>query len=210
MIIEFLTSLEKITPSTDDTQITDLQYPPCGPVEDFDPTHAPGDRFMDAGNDLLLDIDFTQGFPDDERAKGQGLPPSFIIDFVVRSLMVEYNEVDFAQALTAIDYLRDLELTRRKDLRDAAKRLCITKYNWRDVLTDNREARYVYFFLMLSSTYSVLLKMSSKLITISCRKWVQKVESEESATEQWYANIFIGLRIWVCGLNSSCCQTPNC
>jgi len=159
MLIEFLTSLEKITPSIDDTQITQLQYPPCGPLEDFDPTHAPEDRFMDAGNDLLLDIDFTQGFPDDERAKGQGLPPSFIIDFVVRGFMVEYNEVDFAQALTAIDYLRDLELTRRKDLRDAAKRLCITEYNWRDVLKDNLEARYAFLLFYASFPHNLVLSM---------------------------------------------------
>jgi hypothetical protein len=50
--------------------------------------------------------------------------PSFITSFVRRCFPFEIAKVDFGQALTALDYLRDLE-TRREEIGGALRRLGI-------------------------------------------------------------------------------------
>lgn len=44
------------------------------------------------------------------------LPPAFLTSFVDRCFPAALDRVDFDQALTALDYLRDLELRRQQDL----------------------------------------------------------------------------------------------
>ncbi|PGH18689.1 hypothetical protein AJ80_04437 [Polytolypa hystricis UAMH7299] len=51
------------------------------------------------------------------------LPPAFISSFVRRCFPPELEEVDFPQALTALDYLKDLETRRKHDLEAALKKL---------------------------------------------------------------------------------------
>lgn len=83
-----------------------------------------------------------------------------------------YTEVDFDAALTAIDYLGDLEYTRRSALSAAAQQLDITEDNWEIVLASSPGAR----------------------------KWVQGMLEKDSEVETLYANLFLDVRIWVCGL----------
>ena len=54
------------------------------------------------------------------------LPPSFITSFVRRCFTADLCLVDFTQALTALDYLKDLENRRKRELRVALERLGVT------------------------------------------------------------------------------------
>lgn len=51
------------------------------------------------------------------------LPPAFITSFVRRCFTADLTKVDFPQALTGLDYLKDLEHRRRRELRSAFSRL---------------------------------------------------------------------------------------
>jgi hypothetical protein len=169
LITKFFSSLDKITPSIDDTPIAYLRNPPTGPSEQrIDPDRCPYDRFMDPGNESLLDIDFTKDSKDTRQSQ-KGLPSAFIASTCRRIFPKEYEKVDFGQALTALDYLRDLESTRRATLRNTAARLGITRGTWRTVLAENPDAL----------------------------KWVELVQKYELMIEQGYAAIFIDIRIWV-------------
>lgn len=168
LITEFLSSLDKITPSTEDTTIANLRNPTWGPPElKVDPNHAADDRFMDAGNAALLDIDFASyGIPEDTK---KGLPLVVILSTVRRIFPKDYDKADFGHALTALDYLRDLELTRRTKLRRAAERLEITVLTWKSVLAANPDAL----------------------------RWIELVQKYELIVEEGYAIVFVDLRIWV-------------
>jgi hypothetical protein len=49
------------------------------------------------------------------------LPPAFLATFVRKCFPREIGDVEFDQALTALDYIRDLEVRRQKELAKAAK-----------------------------------------------------------------------------------------
>jgi hypothetical protein len=121
---------------------------------------------MDPGNDRLLDIDLLL-LPDLQPE----LPPHVAKRFCLKdAFRSDYADVEWIHALTALDYLRGYESTRRAKLRRAAKNLGITMENWRDVLSDDPDAK----------------------------NWVEQVQEQELRIESFYANIFIDLRIWVC------------
>jgi hypothetical protein len=131
---------------------------------------------MDAGNDCLLDIDFDKPNSPGGRRSSQGLPPDFVQKLLLTQIFQsDYKDVDFTQALTGLDYLRDLECTRKCALREAAERLEITEDNWRTALGADAEAL----------------------------KWVGQVQKTELEIEGYYAKIFVNLRIWVCVLPAS-------
>ena len=83
---------------------------------------------MDPGNHYLLD--FTEDLISEDRRQSHGLPPKFVWDFCYRVFTEEKGDIAFDQALAGLDYLRDLEDTRRSALRGAAQRLGITIENW--------------------------------------------------------------------------------
>lgn len=152
----------------DDTPVEKLKNPSCGQAEALNTDHHPCDRFMDEGNAMLLD----QVFMAEERKRLQsaGLPPSFVQRFCLEDVFTaDYDDADFSQALAGLDYIRDLEVTRRASLREAAQRLGITKENWREVLAADPDA------------YS----------------WVENMQALEVDISTYYAMIFIDLRIWV-------------
>ncbi|CAI7647305.1 unnamed protein product [Penicillium bialowiezense] len=60
------------------------------------------------------------------------LPPSFIVSFVRRCFCLELHNVDFAQALTALDYLKDLQGRWKKEIDSAFLRLNVTAQDARD------------------------------------------------------------------------------
>jgi hypothetical protein len=135
---------------------------------------------MDVGNDLLLKIEFAtkkvdQAHSSDTVDAGdqpyrQGMPVNFIKTFCLEQVFLpKYEEVEFDLALHALDYLQDLECTRRAALRDAVNRLGITKHNWEVALADDPNAK----------------------------AWVKNIQFWCLGLEMCYSELFVGLRIWV-------------
>lgn len=103
------------------------------------------------------------------------LPPSFITSFVRRCFPFDIATVDFAQALTALDYLRDLETRRRREIASALRRLSI------DPSTLGKEGDEI------SKKYPGVVA------------WVKAIEDKERKVEALYTQVYIGLRRWVRG-----------
>lgn len=106
------------------------------------------------------------------------LPPSFITSFVRRCFPEDLGQVDFPQALTGMDYLRDFDIRRRRELVGALRRLGID----RDSLGADGEEK------------------TSGNPAIAA--WVKSVDQKERRVEALYTQVYIGLRLWVC-LNQS-------
>lgn len=173
LIIQFLSSLPQVQPTptgfaADKAQFEDFRKSSGGKFDDLDSDTWTIDQFMDKNHDLLFRFSLPQGLNKSRTSKG--FAPTFVESFCLETVFREdYQEAAFNQALTALDYLRDLECTRRTALRNAAVHLGITRENWRDVLSGRQEA-------------------------IS---WVQSVQQQELEIETHYANLFVDLRIWV-------------
>lgn len=103
------------------------------------------------------------------------LPPSFITSFVRRCFPFAIETVDFAQALTALDYLKDLETRRRREIGSALRRLGI------DTSTLGKEGDEI------SKKYPGVVS------------WVRAIEDKERKVEALYTQVYIGLRRWVRG-----------
>lgn len=101
------------------------------------------------------------------------LPPTFIVNFVSRCFHPDLNLVDFSQALTALDYLRDLENRRRKEMVAAFERLLIHP----------------------DSFESDLGHMAETFPGIAL--WVRNVETKNKKAESYYGQVWIGIRRWV-------------
>ena len=99
------------------------------------------------------------------------LPPNFLTSFLRRCFAANLKEVDFPQALTGLDYLRDLETRRKKEVVAARSRLGITgDANERSELGKNHRG-------VLS--------------------WIESVQRHERRIESLYSQVYIGLRRWV-------------
>lgn len=101
------------------------------------------------------------------------LPPSFITSFVRRCFPSELILVDFPQALTGLDYLKDLETRRRREVAAAMHRLDID----RAALDQDAVA--------LSDRYPGVLQ------------WVQSIEEKERKVEALYTQLYVVLRRWI-------------
>lgn len=99
------------------------------------------------------------------------LPPSFITSFVRRCFPPELDEVDFPQALTAMDYLKDLEVRRRREVVAALDKLGIDR---EDLSHRDKLAR----------KYPGVLR------------WVTEIEDKERKVEALYTQVYVGLRRW--------------
>ncbi|EXJ85138.1 hypothetical protein A1O3_05813 [Capronia epimyces CBS 606.96] len=99
------------------------------------------------------------------------LPPSFITSFVRRCFPPELEQVDFPQALTAMDYLKDLEIRRRREVVAAFEKLGIDRadFGYRD---------------KLARKYPGVLK------------WATDIEERERKVQQLYTHVYLGLRRW--------------
>lgn len=97
--------------------------------------------------------------------------------FLRRCFSPNIDEVDFPQALTGLDYLKDLETRRRKEVFAALKRLGLD----RDDLCSKDE---------LAKKYPGVLR------------WLESIEQNERKVEALYTQVYIGLRRWV-GCNFS-------
>ena len=100
------------------------------------------------------------------------LPPSFITSFVRRCFTVDLCKVDFTQALTALDYLKDLENRRKKELTLALQRLGLDPGSANQAKSDiSNNARIA--------------------------EWVHGMQDKERKVEALYTQIYLGLRRWV-------------
>ncbi|KAK4548968.1 hypothetical protein LTR36_008741 [Oleoguttula mirabilis] len=101
------------------------------------------------------------------------LPPSFITSFVRKCFPPDLVLVDFPQALTGLDYLKDLETRRRREVAAAMRRLDID----RTTLDMNAES--------LSDRYPGVLQ------------WVKAIEDKERKVEALYTQLYVALRRWI-------------
>ncbi|KAL1595283.1 hypothetical protein SLS60_009973 [Paraconiothyrium brasiliense] len=101
------------------------------------------------------------------------LPPSFIVSFVSRIFHPSLSLVDFPQALTALDYLRDLDNRWRKEIKAAFARVHIHP----DTAGQDIET--------LSERYPGIAL------------WAKNLEGKSRKAEVSYARLWLGLRRWV-------------
>lgn len=102
------------------------------------------------------------------------LPPSFITSFLGKCFTSDLTCVDFPQALTGLDYLKDLETRRRREIIFAKERLDID----RATLSTDSELQVQY---------------------PGVAQWLKVVEDKERKLEALYTQIYVGLRRWVSG-----------
>ena len=102
------------------------------------------------------------------------LPAAFITSFVRRCFTADLCQVDFTQSLTALDYLKDLETRRKRDLSHAMQRLGIDR-------------------AALDQTEDDLSATQPRLAG-----WVREMGVKERKMEALYTQMYIGLRRWVC------------
>ena len=100
------------------------------------------------------------------------LPPTFVTSFVRKCFTPDLDQVDFPQALTALDYLKDLEVRRRREVVAALDRLGVE----RDDIGQKE---------VLGKKYPGVLR------------WVLAMEEKERKIEAMYTQAYIGLRRWV-------------
>jgi len=101
------------------------------------------------------------------------LPPSFITSFVRRCFTADLCLVDFTQALTALDYLKDLENRRKRELTSVLQRLGVDKESLVQTGDD--------------------MKINNPRV----REWVSQLQDKERKVEALYTQVYLGLRRWV-------------
>ncbi|KAJ8602776.1 hypothetical protein MRB53_042362 [Persea americana] len=102
------------------------------------------------------------------------LPPTFITAFLRRCFTPELHMVDFPQALTGLDYLKDLETRRRRGVAAALGRLGL----------ENKDN--------LASDAEVLNGRCP-----AAASWLKFVESCERKVDAIYTQLYVALRRWV-------------
>ncbi|KAK5168734.1 uncharacterized protein LTR77_006043 [Saxophila tyrrhenica] len=101
------------------------------------------------------------------------LPPSFITNFLSRCFPARLTEVDFPQALTGLDYLKDLEARRRREVAAAMSRMDIARealHAENDSFADKRPG---------------------------VAAWAKSIEEKERKIDALYTQLYIGIRRWI-------------
>lgn len=101
------------------------------------------------------------------------LPPSFVTSFVRRCFTHDLCLVDFTQALTALDYLKDLENRRKRELSLVLQRLGLDK-------------------IILDPAAGEMHLMHPKMT-----EWGFSLQDKERKVEALYTQVYLGLRRWV-------------
>lgn len=101
----------------------------------------------------------------------QSLPPSFITSFVTRCFSTNLAKVDFPQALTALDYLKDLEMRRRNEILATLTYLGVERSEIQncDKIARDHPAAF---------------------------RWIQSMNEKEHRVEFLYTHVYLGLRRW--------------
>ena len=105
------------------------------------------------------------------------LPPAFVTSFVRRCFTADLCLVDFTQALTAMDYLKDLENRRKRELTLALQRLELDHS-------------------LIDSSRSDI-KRSDVGTDARISEWLQDMRDKVRKAEALYSQVYIGLRRWV-------------
>lgn len=113
--------------------------------------------------------------------KESSLPPSFITSFLHKVFPIQLECVDFPQALTALDYLKDLETRRRKELAHALRHLGID----RSVLEHRGKPED------LAKWYPEVAD------------FLQSLQDREKRADTLYTQLFVALRRWVSAYDSN-------
>ena len=115
------------------------------------------------------------------------LPPSFITTFVRRCFPPQLDLVDFPQAVTALDYLKDLEDRRRREVLAAFDKLEIPRAD-------------------LGQRDKIAKKYPG------CIRWVEATEEKERKVQALYTQVYIGLRRWamINEMSLTPFNKPNC
>jgi hypothetical protein len=100
------------------------------------------------------------------------LPPSFLNGFIRKTFKQDLTLVDFPQSLTALDYLRDLDSRRRREIVSAVERLGIRRDAHGQPEIDDESG--------------------------AVSKWLIALQAKEKKSEEIYSFCYIGLRRWVC------------
>ncbi|KAF2417518.1 hypothetical protein EJ08DRAFT_79769 [Tothia fuscella] len=103
------------------------------------------------------------------------LPPAFVTTFLNKCFPKELHLVDFPQSLTALDYLKDLESRRRKDIVYTLARLNIDKSSL-GALSGGDD-----------------LNVYSQVVA----DWLRSLESKERKVDSLYTHLYIALRRWI-------------
>lgn len=99
------------------------------------------------------------------------LPASFVTSFLRRCFAPRLEEVDFNQALTALDYLKDFENRRRKEVVSALQRLYVDPHDLHQM--DELAKKYP-----------------------GVCSWILAIECKGKKLDALYTQVFIGLRRW--------------
>jgi len=110
--------------------------------------------------------------------KESSLPPAFITSFLQKVFPAQLECVDFPQALTALDYLKDIDNRRRKEQAHALKHLGID----RSVLDHTETSE------QLATWYP------------GCADFIRDLPRREKRADVLYTQLYIALRRWVCSL----------
>lgn len=102
------------------------------------------------------------------------LPPSFLTSFLRRCFVSKLDEVDFPQALPALDYLRTLQNRWKKELASALERLNVSRDD---------------------AAHPSSSELASKYPGVAA--WLQTVMAKSRQIEALYTQIYVGLRRWV-------------
>lgn len=106
------------------------------------------------------------------------LPPSFITSFLRRCFTPELERVDFPQALTALDYLKDLDNRQRNEVFAALQRLNIRREDVEEPVNPELARKYP-----------------------GVVAWVKQINDKEYKAEILYTSLYLGLRRWVSQLS---------
>lgn len=131
----------------------------------------PGDQHSTTAQFTTALMDQISQLP----SQPSSLPPTFVTTFVNRCFPVELEFVDFPQSLTALDYLKDLETRRRKEIAHSFRTLNLDQSN-------------------LSSDMLQDLRSWNPAVA----DWVESLEVKLRKVEALYTSVYMSLRRWVC------------
>ncbi|KAJ5103765.1 hypothetical protein N7532_004294 [Penicillium argentinense] len=102
------------------------------------------------------------------------LPASFLTSFLRRCFTPKLENVDFPQALAAVDYLRDLENRWKKEFEAALKRLGFNREDAEKLMDPEMRKQYPGVIA-----------------------WIQTMSTKARTVEALYTQIYVGLRRWI-------------
>jgi hypothetical protein len=127
--------------------------------------HNPAAMFMSSIMDQIAQIP----------QQPASLPPAFVTSFLNRCFPIVLEAVDFPQSLTALDYLKDLEMRRRKEIVYALKH-----HGMDDSIVESAE------------TCDQLAKIYPHL-----SHYLSNLESKAKRADALYTQLYVALRRWI-------------